>query len=523
MKFCIRLLASALLPALLLVSCATSTPTTTAAKSTLAFAQKNSSVSSHKLAEYFDESRTLNKATAVTKLIQSATQEPGNPEPLYSLGYLHMQSGISEKNKRELELAEIYLNEVLTQLPGNSAVLAALYNVYYESILREYAPTAFENAKAIFIQLPESSKATTNPPSLAKFVATALEQEKKRELNMQALRDILLVAIQESPLNDTPYIHLAKLYSDDRYFSLALATLKLGAENIRTSADLYKAIADTYVKRAEVNGCSYEHTSDIKNAAKYYLLAIPLKPDDQFLHVALSESFLDQNRNQLGLSEAKIALDLKPSSAALGLYAQNLSMLGSVSSQAADFSDDLYLRLDAYKINGNKSEADFKSQLMRDGYGVTFNKYDVDRTGGQITIGYKWSENIYTEVGYLDLGDVYVNLRLDGNVDQNAFGKSFARHYPTTASGAILVQGLRMPFNERWSVSPEVGVFIWKEEVDVNGATFRVGDKSNENLLVGVRLDYQVTDSFGLGLGVRSLLFSTDTVNVWGVSTRWDF
>jgi len=329
MNYCITQLLAFSLLVLLTASCETSTSTIKpVAKSPLTVAQQNSSVSSHKLAEYFDESLKINNASPINKFIQSAIQEPGNPEPLYSLGYFHMQSGISTKSKRELELADIYLNEVLTKLPGNSAVLSALYNVYYESVLRDYNANAFENAKAIFTQLPESSKATTNPPSLAKFVAAAIQQEKNRELNMEALRDILLHAIQESPLADNSYIHLAKLYRDDRYFSLALATLKLGAENIHTSADLYKAIAETYVKRAEVNGCSYEHAFDLENAAKYYQLAIPLKPDDQILHASLSESFLDQNRNQLGLNEAKIALDLKPTSAALGLYAQNLSMLG---------------------------------------------------------------------------------------------------------------------------------------------------------------------------------------------------
>ena len=327
MKYCIPQLMHFFLLLILMASCNTST-IKPVAKSRLASAQQNDVTTPHKFAVYFAESKQINNSSSIDKLISSAIHEPGNPEPLYSLGYLHMQSGISTKNKRELELADIYLNEVLTKLPGNSAVLSALYNVYYESVLRNYNVNAFDNAKAIFTQLPESTKATTNPPSLAKFVATALQQEKNRNLNIQALRDILLQAIQESPLTDTAYIHLAKLYRDDRYFSLALATLKLGAENIHASADLYKAIADTYVKRAEVNGCSYEHKSDIENARKYYQLAIPLKPDDQILHLALSESFLDQNQKQLGLSEAKIALDLNPSSEARGLYAQNLSMLG---------------------------------------------------------------------------------------------------------------------------------------------------------------------------------------------------
>ena len=205
------------------------------------------------------------------------------------------------------------------------------------------------------------------------------------------------------------------------------------------------------------------------------------------------------------------------------LFALGTLLLVSISSQAADFSSHLYLRLDAYKINGDKNEEDFNSQLASDGYSFALTKYDVDRTGGQVSIGYKWNENIYTELGYLDLGDVRVNLWLDTDENQTDFGKSFARHYPRSADGITLVQGIRLPFNHHWSVSPELGVFVWKAEVEVNGGNFRVGDKRNEDLLVGVRLDYQVTDSFGVGLGVRSLLFNQDTVNLWGISTRWDF
>ena len=204
-------------------------------------------------------------------------------------------------------------------------------------------------------------------------------------------------------------------------------------------------------------------------------------------------------------------------------FALGALLLLSFNSHAANFSDHLYLRLDAFKVNGNKTQEDFNSQLASEGYSVELTKYDVGRSGSQVSLGYKWNENVYTELGYLDLGDVHVNLLLDADENQTAFGKSFARHYPTTASGIVLVQGLKLTFNDHWSVSPEVGVFIWKEEVDVNGGKFRVGDKSNEDFLVGARLDYQVTNSFGLGLGVRSLLFNKDTVNLWGISTRWDF
>jgi hypothetical protein len=282
----------------------------------------------HKMASYFQESRALNNSNIVSELILTAQKNPDNSEPLYSLGYLHMQNGIRTKNVPEIKLAEAYLTQVIKQFPGNYSVLQALYNIHYDNILRKRDPEALKKAKAVFMQLPESFHRNMNPPSLAKYAATAAQQEQEHETNRQVLRDILLDAIHESPTTDTSYIQLAKLYREDRYFALALATLKQGEENISNSAELYQAIADTYNERAEVKGCSYENTSDIRNSSKYYQLAIPFNPDNQDLHYALSQSFIDQNLNYLGLNEAKIALELKSSAENISINAQNLSILG---------------------------------------------------------------------------------------------------------------------------------------------------------------------------------------------------
>ncbi len=282
----------------------------------------------HKMSSQLMLSQNINSNPLAATFIKKALADPQNTEPLYGLGYLHMESGIANKDASELELAEIYLKEVLTQFPGNQAVLQALYNVYYDNTLRSRTSNAFEKAKVIFVQIPESGRDKLNPPSLAKYAAALLQQEKDRQPDRQALREILLAAIQESPQTDNAYIQLASLYSEDRYFSLAIATLKIGAENNQSSTDLYKAIADTYVKRSEANGCNYENPTDIQNSGKYYQLAIPLKPEDQALHTALSQAFFDQDRNQLGLHEAQLALDIKSSKENISLKAQHLSALG---------------------------------------------------------------------------------------------------------------------------------------------------------------------------------------------------
>lgn len=282
----------------------------------------------NKHAALLQASQQSANAENLRSFINKANEDPDNPEPLYNLGYLHMQSALKTKNLRERELAINYFNEVLTMVPGNQAVLQALYNIYYDDTLHNRSADAFANAKQVFMQLPDAVHSNMNPPSLAKFAATALWQEQQHQPNRQELRGLLLQAMQESPKSDNAYIQLAKIYSEDRYFALALATLKLGTENIQNSVDLYNAIANTYSKRAEANGCNYERSGDIAQATQYYKLAVPLTPDDQNLHYNLSRNFFDQNLPQLALNEAEIGLSLAQNPESLATNAQNYSMLG---------------------------------------------------------------------------------------------------------------------------------------------------------------------------------------------------
>lgn len=280
------------------------------------------------LAALFDESRAITQSPVMIKFIAEATAEPDNPERLYNLGYNHMQVGINNHDARELKLATQYLTRILAMVPGNQSVLNALYNIYYDDTFNNRYLTAYDNARDTWSQLTDSTRLTMNPPSLSHYAATLIWQEKNRQPDRQQLRNILLRATQENPQNDKAYIQLAKLYNEDHYFALALATLKLGAENITNSADLYKTIGMTYELRAEANNCNYEHRSDIANSAKYYKLAVPLKPDDAQLHYNLAYAFFDQNLRQLGLNETGLALELGKQLEDLAVNAQHYSMLG---------------------------------------------------------------------------------------------------------------------------------------------------------------------------------------------------
>ncbi|HWV13950.1 MAG TPA: hypothetical protein VN030_00875 [Cellvibrio sp.] len=279
------------------------------------------------IAELLQQSKKINGAIAIATLADIAAESGGNPESLYNLAYAHFRNAQARQDIAEHDLAITYFNEILLMVPGNQAVIGALYNIYYDDTLRNRNASAFAKASDYFWQMPDTMRRTTNPPSLAKFIALAVQQETLKQPDRQALRETLLKAIQEQPFNDSAYIQLARIYSEDHYFSLAIATLKLAAENITDSAALYKTIASTYEQRANVNNCSYENPRDITSAANYYKLAIPLAPDDQDLHYRLANAFIDQGQGNLGLHESSIAMELQASSLSLGTTAQDYSIL----------------------------------------------------------------------------------------------------------------------------------------------------------------------------------------------------
>ena len=327
-----NLLLTAVLALSLLSGCATQSSTKTGSKPSA----QHSHPASTKFADLFRESSALNKSNQVRALLKQAEQDPDSPEALYNLGYAHMQSAAATKNTAEQVLAIKYFAEVQQKVPGNQSVLNALYTIYYGNIFDSSEPDAFAKAKAIYLQLPDTARANLNPPSLARYAQGMQWQEKNHETNHQELRNLLLQATQENPHSDTAYIQLARLYTEDRYFSLAIATLKLGNESIPASFDLFKAIANTYDKRAQVNGCNYEHESDIANAAKYYQLAIPLKPEEPLMHFELAQSLFDQNRYQMGMNETFIGQELSKQPEDLATIAQSYSMLG-LNQQATQF------------------------------------------------------------------------------------------------------------------------------------------------------------------------------------------
>lgn len=268
-----------------------------------------------------------NAGAEIVALEQEIEQAPANAELYYKLGLAYLIQNEKNKSPRDRELAIKNFRKVLTLVPGNPATLKLLYNIYYEDIVAGNEK-AFANATSIFNQLSGANQAEVNAPSLGVFLHRYLAQKESGKKNLPELYSALLEVIREQPGSDKAYIQLAKMYREENYYPLALATLKLGAEQITDSGDLYEAIANTYEARAEASGCNYEQTNYLGDAIHFYQQAVPLSPESAGLHYALARLYLDRNMYQLALHEAGILVELEPTPENIAFSAQNYSILG---------------------------------------------------------------------------------------------------------------------------------------------------------------------------------------------------
>lgn len=272
-------------------------------------------------------SATTTASTLVADLHQQLLKDPNNPELHYKLGFAYAAQAEKTKSAADRKLAVREFRKVLQLVPGNENTLVALYNIYYDDLVKGNN-NAREKAKTIFTQLSPQARAHLNPPSLAYFLQRYIAQKDASEKNPAELFDALLSATREQPGSDKAYIQLAKMYRTQGYYPLALATLKQAEGNQVQTRELYQTLAETYEARAETDGCTYEKSDSLYSAASYYQKAIPLATEKPELHYQLAQMFIDNNHYQLAINEIAIVLELAPTAENYAWAAQSYSMLG---------------------------------------------------------------------------------------------------------------------------------------------------------------------------------------------------
>lgn len=182
-----------------------------------------------------------------------------------------------------------------------------------------------------------------------------------------------------------------------------------------------------------------------------------------------------------------------------------------------------YLRLDVFQARGGQSQEKLETALNRGGYDYTVTAYDFNRMGGHIAFGHQWSGFTYTELGVMDLGHVEVDLLLDASEDIQAFERDLGKHYPATANGFTLLQGFTYALDNHWEAAAEIGLFSWEEQINTHISATDLDRDDGLDLLLGLRIAYQLNRDIQLGVSVRRLELDDEGIDMIGFSSRLYF
>jgi hypothetical protein len=204
-------------------------------------------------------------------------------------------------------------------------------------------------------------------------------------------------------------------------------------------------------------------------------------------------------------------------------YLALVALVASAGNAQAANGEDFYVRADISSVVSSQEENDFKAALDAAGHQYVLNDYDENRSGYHFALGYEWASFTFTEIGYLDLGEVEVNLTLPGTADLDSFAQDFAANYPLSAEGFTLVQGLILTPHSAVKVVAEIGVFVWDSKIDVEQQALAVDDDSGTDPVVGLKFEFPLGDHVGLGAGLRRVYFSDQEADLFSLTGSYHF
>ena len=172
------------------------------------------------------------------------------------------------------------------------------------------------------------------------------------------------------------------------------------------------------------------------------------------------------------------------------------------------------LELGLYQSNAGGAGR-FVNDMASDGVTVDIEGYDTSRLARQFSVGYQFRPWAGVQLGYLDLGDVTVDIQAQA-ATVDALQSAFARHYPATGDGWTLGYRYRYSLAESVDVTADLGLFFWSRDIDVFGESIRSIDDSGTDPLVAVGLDYQLDDGLSIGVRFQRVYVDVEHANLLG-------
>ena len=140
------------------------------------------------------------------------------------------------------------------------------------------------------------------------------------------------------------------------------------------------------------------------------------------------------------------------------------------------------------------SNSDVRLALNDAGFQNSTLNFDEDSKITKLYGGFFFTPNVGVQLEYIDLGNIDIKAAGFPNTEEQKqeFADVLEGAIPSFGSGVALSMVGRFPIWGNFVIQDWVGIFGWKNEIDVNGVT---GTSDGVDLALGVSLEYLLTDN----------------------------
>lgn len=188
-------------------------------------------------------------------------------------------------------------------------------------------------------------------------------------------------------------------------------------------------------------------------------------------------------------------------------------------SSRADNRGSFFVEFTGTKAESSQSLKGFIEQMQVNAVNPTVLDYDNVSGGFQLKLGHQYNEHLAAMVGYVDLGEGEVNLRMPSENDE-IVESALGHAYPHLGAGLILNARVKQDLGQYFSVYTDLGVNFWRSEVKASGTDIETslngmdpwgalgGQLNLDRMYLGLsyqyfKLESRSASAVGVNLGLR--------------------
>jgi hypothetical protein len=174
--------------------------------------------------------------------------------------------------------------------------------------------------------------------------------------------------------------------------------------------------------------------------------------------------------------------------------------------------------------NQEVSKNDLTTELNNNAWSTDQLDFDESSRVKKLYGGFYFTPNFGVQLEYIDLGSVDITGTGKASGEEQAFADALVEAMPSFGVGAAVSVIGRFPIWGRFVIQDWVGIFGWKNEIEVALPNGRFkGNDDGIDLALGVSLEYLVTDSLSARIEWERFNQDGDGINILGGGLTYYF